>query len=109
MRGWNGRTENVDLGISLPNSKYDIGFRKTAVGLMPYFEHGFAAPGIAAESGAQTLDGQTCHAYSGAGAIGRLAQRYRVLQLERNAQRSGMSTRRMYKEKGKISLEIIHR
>jgi hypothetical protein len=109
MRGWNGRTENVDMGIKLPNEAYDVGFRHTAEGFQPYFEHGFAPRGIAADRGSQDINGNTCSLYDGPAVVGKLSQEYRLLQLERNANREGLMTRRVSKEKGKIALEVIHR
>jgi hypothetical protein len=109
MRGYGGGRENVPFGIELPNARYDVGFRQTKEGYQPYFESGFSPPGISADHGAKTLEGQTCNVYHGPGAVGQLAQRYRLLQLERNAHRMGSTTRRMQKEDGKIALEVTHR
>lgn len=109
MRGWSGRKETVDCGILMPNERYDVGFRKTPEGLVPYFEHGFQPQGIAAEPGAEDINGQVCRPYDGAATVGRLAQRYRLLQLERNAHRNGMMTRRVTRQKGQIELAVTHR
>jgi hypothetical protein len=128
IRGWRGAGEGsmwaghpiygkeanhvCPAGIVLEGGKYDIGFNWDAKqnAYVPFIEHGWRPP-VAADGGAQTVDGQACGigASSQAALVGKLSQRYAVLMAEKNAAMQGLPTRRINGKAGQIQLEVTHR
>jgi hypothetical protein len=108
-RGWMGNDAKVDAAIKCPGA-YDIGFthdRETG-NYVPYLESMFHDSRISAQPGSETVEGKACE-YSGEAAmLGRLSQRYAIIQAEMNAARNGMVTQRIPGENGQIHLEVTN-
>ena len=104
MRGYMGRTTKVDAVVRFPNEPYDLGFQREGDNLTPIFESGFHFKGFAADPGSKPIDASQKQGYHN---IGRLQQRYNVIQMERNVRAQGLASRRTTDTAtGQIRLEV---
>lgn len=107
MRGWNGRRSKVDAVVTFPNQQYDLGFTFLDGKIVPFFENGARFPGMTAEHTAKSVTEQKREFHQDYHNVGRLQQRYNVIQMERNMRNEGLTARRMTdKATGQIRLEV---
>lgn len=107
IRGWASNRTQVDLAIMCPENRYDIGFNRNKDGYYtPVLEDMFRDGHLSAQPTDVSIEGASCTVSRTDAIIGRLVQRYAVINTEIEAARTGMmTTRTVDKATGQIMLE----